>query len=364
MNDGVNNQKMQGSALAFVLYDVGEEIHLQKLRGIIGARTVERAFKQNAPEYVRFQKPPVVETLEPTALDDGRVFETQVKYYDYGVVSVVFKARLAGDWGDLIRLSSQWMAGSEFERHASRIAHEKFDRAASAIMKPYPDWLVEDYFLFHISEIPGNPSARFLTEQCGDAIAQLVRGETAKLSDSERSEVLQASISYYPNDLAVIGWHNTFLYDTPAGAETAIQLIEYANSQLLEFRHYDDLLTRELEVVYRSLEHGTGVLRRWSLGRQASRLQAVRLEVIELAERADNAIKFLSDMFSARLYRLAANKVGVIDYKNLVSDKLRIAASLYDYLIGQFQQGRAFVLELMVVLILVIELVYLFRGKG
>jgi hypothetical protein len=31
--------------------------------------------------------------------------------------------------------------------------------------------------------------------------------------------------------------------------------------------------------------------------------------------------------------------------------------------VDQFQQGRAFVLEAMVVIILVIELVFLFRGK-
>jgi len=32
-------------------------------------------------------------------------------------------------------------------------------------------------------------------------------------------------------------------------------------------------------------------------------------------------------------------------------------------MMDQFQQGRAFVLELMVVVILVIELVFLFKGK-
>jgi competence protein ComGC len=32
-------------------------------------------------------------------------------------------------------------------------------------------------------------------------------------------------------------------------------------------------------------------------------------------------------------------------------------------MVDQFQQGRAFVLELMVVVILVIELVFLFEGK-
>jgi len=88
------------------------------------------------------------------------------------------------------------------------------------------------------------------------------------------------------------------------------------------------------------------------------------LDVTELTERADNAIKFLSDMFSARLYRLAAGKVGVPDYKNLVQQKLGTAENLYRFMVDQFHQGRAFVLELMVVIILIIDLIFLFRGKG
>ena len=85
------------------------------------------------------------------------------------------------------------------------------------------------------------------------------------------------------------------------------------------------------------------------------------MDVNELTERADNAIKFLSDMFSARLYKLAASKVGVPDYKDLVQEKLHTAEDLYRFLIEGFNQARAFVLELMVVVILVIELVFLFH---
>jgi len=95
----------------------------------------------------------------------------------------------------------------------------------------------------------------------------------------------------------------------------------------------------------------------------ASKLHTVLLDVSELTERADNAIKFLSDMFSARLYKLAALKVGVPDYKDLVQQKLQTAEELYRFMVDEFNQSRAFVLELMVVIILIIELVYFFRGK-
>jgi hypothetical protein len=355
---------LRGSVLVLIQFDVCEEIRLDRLRGIFGARTLEQpSLKHPAPGYVRYQRPPVVEPVDTLVLESGERLQGQIKFYDYGVVSVVLELPFAGDWDTLVRLGSRWVSDIDFAGHASRIAHQKLDRAAAALVKPYSDWLSEDYFIFHVREIAGSPTAAELVATQGSRIAQIVRGETAQLSEGEQNEILQSRISYYPNDLTVISWNAAFLYDSATGAETAIQLLEYANSQLLEFRHYDDFLTRELESVYASFDEGTGMLARWRLARAATKLHTVLLDVNELTEHADNAIKFLSDMFSARLYKLAASKVGVPDYKDLVTQKVQTAEELYRFMVDQFNQSRAFVLELLVVIILIIELVYFFRGK-
>ena len=224
-------------------------------------------------------------------------------------------------------------------------------------------WLSEDYFIFHVREVAGTPTADELIRDKALQIAQMFVGDRLNLSPGECTEVLNSRVSYYTTDVAVIGWNAAFLYDSTAGAETAIQLLEYANSQLLEFRHYDELLSGILDGVYDKLEQKTGTFARWRLARSATNLHTVLLDVAELTERADNAIKFLSDMFAARLYKLAASKVGVPDYKNLVERKLKTAEDLYDYMVEQFNQSRAFLLEATVVLILLIELFYLFRGR-
>jgi hypothetical protein len=363
---------LRGSVLVLIQFDVCEEIRLDELRKIFGARTADANFKHQAPGYVRYQRPPVEETLDPLVLETGERLDGEIKYYDYGVVSLVFELPFSGSWDTLIDLSCRWTSDPNFEALASRVVKQKLELAAPALVKPYTtEWLQEDYFIFHVREIRldeggtnSAPSANDLLAAKGDRIAQVVRGETSQLSEGERQEILQSRISYYPNDLAVIGWNAAFIYDTPAGAETAIQLLQYANSQLLEFRHYDELLTKELEDVYDFLEKGgTGLWSRWRTARAAARLHTVLLDVNELTERADNAIKFLSDMFSARLYKLAASKVGVPDYKDLVQEKLKTAEDLYRFMVDQFNQSRAFVLELMVVVILIIELVYFFRGK-
>ena len=95
---------------------------------------------------------------------------------------------------------------------------------------------------------------------------------------------------------------------------------------------------------------------------EAERLNTLRLDVRELTERTDNAIKFLSDMFYSRAYKVAASRVGVTDYRNLVEAKLRTAGELYEFMTNEFHQARAFILEAMVVAILVIELIHLFRS--
>jgi hypothetical protein len=66
-------------------------------------------------------------------------------------------------------------------------------------------------------------------------------------------------------------------------------------------------------------------------------------------------------MFYARLYRLAASKVGVPDYRKLVDEKLRLTGDLYTFMVDQFNESRAFVLEFLIVFILVIDLFFLFR---
>src|SRR5215469_10174822 len=358
---------LRGSILVLIQYDICEEIRLDVIRQLLQARNAQATFKSSqAPGYVRYQRPPVADRLEPLVLDSGERLAGEIKYFDYGVVSLVFELPFAGDWEKLVELSARWTSDTTFEKLASRVIRQRLERAAPALIKPYQEenWLQEDYFIFHVREIDGSPTAEELLTTQRNPIAQVVRGETATLSEGERQEILQSRISYYPSDLAVIGWNAAFIYDTQAGAETAIQLLQYANSQLLEFRHYDEFLTHELENVYDFLEKGgTGTWARWRTARAASKLHTVLLDVNELTERADNAIKFLSDMFSARLYKLCAQKVGVPDYKDLVQEKLHTAEDLYGFMIEQFNQSRAFLLELMVVVILIIELIYFFKGR-
>lgn len=348
---------------------MAEAIHLDRLRSLRESSRPEPPAGRvpPVPHYLRFERPPVSEPIEPLRLDDGSYISGSAKYYDYGVVSIELELPFESEWDGLVPQSSRLIASTELENRSAEWLRAALARARPALLKPYDSWLTEDYQIVYLQETAGSDggklSAAELLSSRAQEIAQLVRGEAVALSDVERTEVLQSSISYSQNDLLVVGWTGALVYGSGEVAAATIQLLEYANTQLLEFRYYDGLLTNVLNSVYRFLERKGGRFGDWRLSGESSRVNTIRLDVMELTEKVDNAIKFLSDMFYARLYNLIAIKVGVPDYRRLVEQKLRTAGELYRFMVDQFNQARSFVLELAIVVILIIEFIFLFRGK-
>jgi hypothetical protein len=359
----VTDDLLVGSFWILFLYDICEEIQLETLRELLGVvPRREPSFRHPSPDYVRFERPPVVQRLEPIVLDNGSRLQGELNYYEYGVVSIKLELPFEVDWPQLVDLSSRWIAAPELEARAARTVRDAVKGIQSALIGPHESWLNEDYYVIHLRNTAA-PAAE-LVDRHGKEIAKIVRGELAELSPGETQEILSSRMSYYPEDLLVVGWTAAFIHDTAEGAASTIQLLEYANTQLLEFRYYDQILSSLLQGVYRSLEKKAGAFARWRLASQAQHLNKIRLDIRELTERVDTSIKFLSDMFSARLYRLAASRLGVDDYRRLVESKLHTAGELYEFMMDQFHEGRAFVMELVIILILVIDLIFLFRGKG
>ena len=356
---------LDGSIRALLLFDISEEIDLQRLRPLVGASPQKRepAFRHPSPEYVRYEQPPVADAIGVCEPFEGWPIEGRLRYFHYGIASVELRSAFGGvGWPNVISLANRWVLSDELEKRAREMLRAKIGVIKPALVKPYDNWTAEDYYVIQVD--PTTLPAEDLARDYGNEIAQIVRGEELRLSSNERQEVLSASMSYYPQDLLVVGWVAAFVYDTADGAAPTIDLLEYANSQLLEFRHYDEVLTGVLADVYKRLEKKRRWFARWSLVSQAEQLNTLRLDYQEVVERTDNAIKFLSDMFYARAYRLAATRIGVPDYRNLVNAKLSDARDLYESLVNEFHQSRAFFLEVMVVVILLIEIGFLFRGKS
>ena len=365
-----NSVLLHGCFRILFLYDVAESFDLEKLRNFLGERggLVEPAFPRRTPQYVRFEQAPIVEPAEAVFVCEGVTAACSVKYYAFGVIVIQAEIPFESGWDALVEQGSRWMEAPDVEPQLRALAQRRLEQIESMVVRPTEDWLQESYLVVEIHEIHDTdgkqPTADQLLALHGAEIVQLVRGETLPLAAKAREEALQSGLSYYPTDLVVIGSHGAVVYDRPEDATAATQILEYAKMQILEFRYYDRFMTRVLSEFYTTLERKRNILlARWSMPREAQRFNTIRLDVMELAERIDNAIKFISDFYYARMYRLAARRIGVPDYRNLVEQKLNTVGELYDFMMDQFNETRSFVLEVLVAILAVLDVIFLIRGR-
>jgi hypothetical protein len=356
---------ISGHITAFFLFDVADAIDLARVKRDLGAGVAARlAPKPTTPPYVQYRQPPITLDGAAVAMSDTDGFAVRFKVFDYGVISVALTRAMAGTWTETLTLGLGCLENAALPRDAERLARALLDRIGGAITRPRQEFLAEDYFVFTITGVDGAPSAEALVTSHGGAIAQLLRGERSPLSTEERDEVLRHRISYFADDVAIVTWNSAFVRDTESGAQAAIEILEFANSQLLEFRYYDELLDAELERIYPQLQR-SGWLHNW-LARRYSRavrqVHSLFIDVTELTDRTENALKIVGDVYAARLFALAAARLGLNEWKGSVQEKLRTLADIYRFAVEQTSMARGEFLELTVVLILVLELVLLLAG--
>jgi hypothetical protein len=362
---------LRGLFRLFYLYDVAESIDLPKLRGLLGARggSTGPGFPRRTPDYVRFEEAPIVEPAEFITVCPGVSAACRVKYYGFGAIVVQVELPFEfDDWHLLVAQGSRWMDAADIEPCVRDLTRRRLEAILSAVTKPTEDWLQETYLVVEIHEFKEaggiQPPGEEILASHGEELIQLIRGEALPLALKSAEEALQSSLSYYPSDLVVVGAHGAVVYDSPEDAAAVTQILEYAKMQLLEFRYYDRFVTRVLAEFYTALEQKRNVLvSRWKLPREAQRFNTIRLDVMDLTERIDNAIKFVSDIYYARIYRLAATRMGVQDYRKLVEQKLETFGELYDSMVDRYNETRSFVLEVLVAILAVLDVVLLFRGK-
>jgi hypothetical protein len=350
---------------AFYLFDVAEAIDLAALRHAIGggATNAQLTTKSAAPSYLRYAVPPVAVDGDAVGRADVDGFRLRAKFFDYGVLSLALTRPFAGEWAELVGLSQIYIENAELERRAEAIAHGLAARFAAAMTTGRTAFLSEDYLVVAVTRFAGAATAEDLVATRSDEIASLVRGERQPLSRQERDEVMGHRLSYLADDLVVPTWNAAFVYDTEAGVQAALEIFEFANSQLLEFRYYDDLLDHELGRIYGRLQTPPRfqLLDRGYVA-ATRHLHALFVDVNEITDRTENALKMVGDVYSARLFHLAAARLGLAGWKASVEDKLETLDDIYRFAVEQLAISRGHFLELTIIAILVFELILFFLG--
>ena len=355
-----------GHVTAFYLFDIAEAIALDSIAAIVGqaASPAKLSLKPATPPYVQYQQPPLSFDGAAIGVDDVMGLRVRVRVYDYGIVSFALSRPFTGSWAELIAVGQQLVDNPALEAELDRCCRRLVTRVISALDNPRQTFLFEDYAVFTVSALDGPLTADALVAEHGADIARLLRGENQALSSHEIERVLHNRLSYLEDDAVIPTWNAAFVYDTEAGSAAAEDIVEFANSQLLQFRYYDQRLDRELTRIYARLQQV-----RWYepwIGRRytnaARELHAVFIDVNELTDRTENALKIVGDIYAARVFSLAAARLGLARWKQSVEDKLETLDDIYRFAVEQVAISRGQFLELTVILILVLELVLFFLG--
>jgi hypothetical protein len=355
-----------GTITALYLFDVAEHIDLIRLRQLIGTGSEARLTSKatTATAYLRYQTPPLVadgETLGFSAIDG---FRPRLKFFDYGVISLALTRSFSGSWAELVDSSSRYIENGSLEAHSEAAVRRVVERCQDAITRPRRAFLSEDYLVVALNGVDGATAAEELLAVHGHHIAQLLRGETQPLSAQEQEEVLRVRLSYLATDLVIPTWNAAFVYDSEANAAATLELLEFANSQLLEFRYHDALLDAELAGIYPQLQRTSwwNNLMGRGTARAATQLHSLFIDINEITDRTENALKIVGDIYAARLLALVSARLGIARWRASVDDKLETLDDIYRFAVEQIAFSRGQFLELTVVLILLLELVLFFVG--
>lgn len=348
-----------GAVRVYLLFDVADTIDLARLRTIEG-EGLERADLPLRPHkssaYLQFPAPPLVARLADTELADRRC-AVRVKLFDYGVISLRLSFEARGDWARIADLCESVRRDERISAYAHATVMRVCDELGGALAARHTP-LVEDYLVIDVERFSPNVDAEDLLHDHSAQLAALLLGERETLARAELDESLRVRFSYHADDLTVVQWDTAFIYDRRESSDAIQDILEFANSQLLELRTYDALLDSELDVIYKMQPSRP---ERSLLGRreadQAATLRQMIVDVLELLDRSSNALKVVGDAYYARIYREAARRLGLADWQHQIDSKLASVRDIYRFLTDQARSRRDEFMELIVIALIALEVI-------
>ncbi len=357
-----------GEVIAYRLFDIAYAVDLPRAEALWqqsrGSGSERKRLIATPAKAVDYDVPPVLLTMAPVDLEiEGRALQAAVtvRVYDFGVATLALGVpALDLEWSqfsDLLNAVNQCVGSGSGHPIWANLANEIRNALADALERPSNTVLEEDYIIGRVRSFDRPMSALQIQSQLD--LVPLLSGDSLLLSDGARDDLLRQKFSYYVDDFVVLTWDRAFIYE-PRGDSDVADVLEVANAQLLEMRYYDELLDDELPRMYDLVEttrRGNNPLASRRYARLARRLYTLVAEVTELTEKVDNALQVTEDVYLARIYTAALDLFRVRTVSAAVDRKLAIIRDTYAALYDEASGGRAALMELAILLLIVIEVV-------
>ena len=357
--------RLDASAVAYRLYDVGYEIHLEQASRLFGASDPDRARPvRGEARAIAIPNLPVTLRLGPHSVTTPRGpldVEASARLFDFGVVSLRFEVRLAEaiGWQEYCALGSA-LDVVHLTPAFDTLLDKVMQRIGPAVDRPLPSPVTEDYLVLRIDGLRDATGGAIAPRQLRDQdLAALVLDEQRELSAVARRELLPHAFSYYADDLVLLSWDRALVIEPDVSNTDVEYVLEFANAQLLELRLFDDILDRELRRVgarVAAARARSSLLFGRRFASLLAELQSLVADTTELVERAENAFRLTDDVYLARVYSAALEIFRGRTWRAGIDRKLRFLSDTYSMLNAESQAARAEALEVVITLLIVAEL--------
>ena len=363
----------EGSYLIFRAYDVAEEISLPRAETLVsesrGQARVSLARRKSSTLIIR-DAPLMVNLgeVELPIFGEGVRVEATAKIWSYGVISIrlTVPMRSGSTWQELIEMASLIEARSEINKLCRALTEELLQEVRSAAKKAHAWEVDEDYVIYFIKRVSDGVSAKEIVAQA-DVASLILPEPQMRLAPSHRERLLKSSFQYADDDIVVVNWDSALVVE-PSGEPEIPLVLEFALTQLLEFRYYDDLLDRQLTELYDSMQEGRrgwrnrrkGDRRSWRRRRDLAQLSreasTLFIEFAELTEQVDNSFKAVGDSYLAEIFRAAVNSFRLQDWKGSITRKMNLLAQTSQLLQGDINTQISHIMELIIILLIAAEI--------
>lgn len=351
---------LTGTLRVAVAFDWGDEVKLEHAQQLAPSQFCPLARRPRTPSSIayrpaplRFHLPKATLTLEPLGAIE---VAAEATVFDFAAVSVALHIPFRLSAGELTRLAGSLSEAEPIVQAARRASESLYRHLLPAIQRPAWSEMTEEYFVFVFPPEDALPRPAELLRDSSGWLASLLRLDAEPLSDEEIIESLRLRLSYSLKDLLILEWSAAVLIDFDC--EETLQTIEFANLQLLEFRHTDNRIDDQLASAY-SLVHPAPRfwMPFWRTHVRAMRdLGDLKIDANSVVERTSNVLKLMGDQYLARTYRLLAVKFHLEEWTQSIHRSLEVASSVYQVLSDQATRYRTELLELTVILLIAFEI--------
>ena len=336
------------------IYDTGHEIDLDLLERELARSyfTARASFLRVNPKSIMMDNPPLMLKMHDVSVErDGTTFNLVciARIYDIGAISLCFAYEDAN------------APSSELEEKALLFArHDGISDLFDSYLKNIGEILGPHLPKYSIEPDFFEDYTIYVTDKIDETIdpAVVLSGERTHFSPQMREEIIKNTLSYTTDDIAILSWDSALLCN-PDNPTDLIELIEFANVQVLELRYYDRVLTRQMVKMYDDIEQADLMPRLRRMRKYhaiMAQLMETYAEISEITEKVNNLIKVTEDVYYARVYAMVLKVMRSSQWSDSVSRKIEVIHKNYSMLSEEVRIQHSDFLEWVIIVLIALEL--------